>query len=285
VLNYLLIFGSAGFPEMGIRGAAIATVISSAFATGLYVVLMLRKPMAGKYATRRIRLEWSLFVRLLRFGVPSGVQFIVDIGGFTVFLMLVGRIGIAELAATNIAFNINSLAFMPMLGLGVAVRVLVGQYIGHDRPDAAARSTWSGFRLSMLYMGSIAVLYVTIPGVFAGLFAPRADPASFEGVRSITVTLLRFVALYSLIDTLNIVFASAIKGAGDTRFAMVYLLIMSGGVLIVPCIVLIGVMGLSVYVAWWILTGYIIVLGVGFMARFLGGKWKSMRVIEEGHQK
>ena len=198
-LNYLLIFGVGRFPEMGIRGAAVATVASQAFAFGLYLTLILRRSVAVQYCTRRFRLDVSLFRRLLRFGVPSGIQYLVDFGGFTVFLMVVGRIGTPELAATNIAFNINSLAFMPMLGLGMAVNVLVGQYIGDKRPGVATTTTWNGFRMSMLYMGSIAVLYVTIPGVFAGLFAPRNDRASFEAIRSTTVVLLRFVALYSLL--------------------------------------------------------------------------------------
>ena len=99
------------------------------------------------------------------------------------------------------------------------------------------------------------------------------------------MVLLRFVALYSLFDTLNIVFSAALRGAGDTRFVMIYLLIMSSCILTIPSILLVGVFHFSVYVAWLIVSAYVILLGFGFLARFLQGRWQSMRVISQsGHE-
>ena len=91
-------------------------------------MLFLRKRYRSKFATLRgWRPDGPLLRRLLRYGVPNGVNFMLDIMAFTLFLLIVGRLGAVELAATNLAFNINSLAFMPLIGCGIAVSTMVGQ--------------------------------------------------------------------------------------------------------------------------------------------------------------
>ncbi|MCE5252570.1 MATE family efflux transporter [bacterium] len=281
VLDYLLIFGKFGFPEMGIRGAAYATVASACVSFSIYMVLIARRRYAEAFHTMRgWRPELELFRRLIRFGLPNGIQFFLDVAGFTTFLLLIGRLGTDSLAATNIAFNINAIAFMPMIGLGMAINVLVGQNLGKDRPDLAERSVWSGFHLTFVYMTSIAALYVFAPGLFILPFASQADPVRFAAISGMTVVLLRFVALYSLFDSLTIMFASAIKGAGDTRFVMYMIVILSLFLMVIPSYIALEVFHASLYVGWTIVTLYVIILGVSFLVRFLGGRWKSMRVIE-----
>jgi MATE family multidrug resistance protein len=280
LLNYVMIFGKMGFPRMGIAGAAVATVISTGFGFIVFLILILRTPNREAYNTGRgWVLDKELFSRLLRFGLPSGVHFFIEIFGFNAFILLIGRLGTVELAATNIAININSLAFMPMIGLGMAVSVLVGQYLGENNEDLAERSVYSGFLMSILYMCVLVLLYVFIPNVFVGIFSTKSDPLVFNQIREITVILLRFVAIYCIFDTMNIIFASAIKGAGDTRFVMVMILVLSMGILVLPSYLSLVVFERGIYLAWVFVTAYIVILGFGFLFRFLGGKWKSMRVI------
>jgi MATE family multidrug resistance protein len=275
-----MIFGKMGFTPLGIAGAGIATVISTGFGFVLFLLLILRAPNREAYNTGRgWKYDKELFARLLRFGFPSGVHFFIEIFGFTAFILLIGRLGTVELAATNIAININSLAFMPMIGLGMAVSVLVGQYLGENREDLAERSVYSGFLLSILYMGVLVLLYVFIPDVFVSIFSTKSDPLVFNQIREITVILLRFVAIYCIFDTMNIIFASAVKGAGDTRYVMVMILVLSMGILIIPSYLSLVVFKRGIYLAWVFATVYIVILGFGFLLRFLGGKWKSMRVI------
>ena len=266
---------------MGIGGAAIATVISGGQLPGV------RRPAVPPGYQRRYRtlsgwrLDRELFGRLMRFGLPSGVQFFIDVVGFTVFLLLVGRLGTVSLAATNIAFNINTLAFMPMIGFGIAVSTLVGQYLGGGKPELAERVTWSGFHLTFAYMALIAALYVLVPWIFILPFASGANASEFREIAEVTVILLRFVAIYSLFDTCNIIFASALKGAGDTRFVMVMIVVMSLTVLVLPTYAVVSLGGMGIFVCWGIATVYVCLLGIAFYARFRGGKWKSMTVIEE----
>jgi MATE family multidrug resistance protein len=282
VLDYALIFGHWGFPELGIVGAAIATVAAGIFSLLVFFALLFAGGNDRIYHTKRSwRLEKDLFVRLLRFGFPSGVQFFLEIGAFTGFVLVVGRLGTASLAATNIAFNINTLAFMPMIGCGIAISVLVGQYLGSDNPDIAQSAVYSAFHLTFFYMASIAAAYVLLPDLFVVPFAHKADPERFVEIYGYSVVLLRFVAIYCLFDTMNIIFCSAIKGAGDTRYVMFMTVILSIFVLIIPVYLAVEVLGAGLMVAWVFATAYVISLGVAFYLRFLGGKWRSMRVIEQ----
>jgi MATE family multidrug resistance protein len=159
--------------------------------------------------------------------------------------------------------------------------VLVGQHLGNNRPDLAERGVYSGFHITFLYMTSIAALYVLIPNLFLWPYASQADPESFASIRALTIVLLRFVAVYSVFDSLSLIFASAIKGAGDTWYVMFMMLALSLTVLIIPSYVALVWLGAGIYVGWGIASTYIITLGLSFLLRFLGGKWKSMRVIEE----
>lgn len=281
ILDYVLVFGLWGFPEMGIRGAGIATVLAGVFSLLVYIPLVCRPLYDGKYHTLKgWRFEKALFMRLLRFGFPSGVQFFLDMSGFTAFILLIGHLGTVSLAATNIAFNISTLSFMPMIGSSIAISVLVGQYLGKNQPEMATRSVYSGFHLTFGYMFVIALAYLFIPELFVLPFAAGADPVGFAEIYRLTVLLLKFVAVYSVFDTMNLVFASAIKGAGDTRYVMFAIIITSALVLVTPTYLGVMVMGWGVMVSWINVSAYVIVLSIIFLLRFLGGKWKSMRVIE-----
>jgi len=176
------------------------------------------------------------------------------------------------------------LAFMPMMGFGMAVMILVGQYQGKKLPDLAEKSVFSGLHLTYIYMAGIAIAYVIVPEFFLWPFSVKADPASFHEIKETSMILLRFIAVYSLFDTMNIIFASGIKGAGDTRFVMLMTFFLSMFGLAIPTYIVLNVFHLNLYAAWTVITVYIIMLSFAFLARFLSGKWKAMRVIEETPQ-
>jgi MATE family multidrug resistance protein len=282
VLDYAMIFGNWGFPEMGIKGAGYATVIAGAFSFLAFFMLLSTGANNKKYNVfGGWRPNLDLFLRLLRFGFPSGIQFFIEMAGFAGFVLLVGRLGTASLAATNIAFNINTLAFMPMMGCGMAISILVGQYIGAGRPDMAQKSAYSGFHMTMIYMLTIAAAYVLLPDIFVAPFAAKSDPQGFKEIYRFSVILLRFVALYSIFDTMNIIFCSAIKGAGDTRFVMYITVLLSFFGFLVPTYLAIAVFNSGLMVCWVLATIYVSSLGVAFYLRFLNGRWKTMTVIEQ----
>lgn len=280
-LDYIWIFGYLGFPEWGIAGAAWSTVLAQWVALGVWLALFLQKEHRVEFATWPARLfDGELFRRLLRFGAPQGLQFAAEIGGFSLFLTTVGQLGSLELAATGLALNVNMLAFMPALGIAIAAETLVGQRLGENNPDLAARSTWSAFFLAVLYTLVVGIVYF-----FGGewlLFlhgSHQTSPETWEALRDMTVELLKFVAIYCLFDTANIVFSFAIKGAGDTRFVLKTTFIMSG-LPVVAAWIGIHYFNLGIRWCWLVLTGWILALGVIYLARFLSGQWRHMRVIE-----
>lgn len=246
----------------------------------LFYWLWMRRPAYRVYHWGDAR-QWdrALFVRLLRYGGPNGLQMVVEIAGLTVFLLLVGRLGPDAMAATTLAFNVNGVAFVPMIGMGVAVTTIVGHQLGRDRPHLAARATWTALWMAVAYMGSLAVLYVATPHLFLLGYAAGLAPEQFDELRRLTVVLLRFVAAYCLFDALNLMFVSAIKGAGDTRFVLLTNLILAPGSVIAAWIGIVH-MGWGLLWCWCVLTGWCVALGVTYLGRFLQGRWRTMRVIE-----
>lgn len=285
VLDMLLIFGSRlipglglEVPEMGMRGAAIATVTANVVSVAIYAFLMSRERNYPLWRERRFDPE--LFFRIIRYGLPNGLQFLMDIAAFTLFIFLVGRLGKVELAATNLTFNLNLLAFIPMLGLGTAVMTLVGRRIGEGRPRLAIRTTWTAFGWSAGYMSLFVFAYLFIPRTIIHPFTLGEDNGDFSEIAAQATVLLRFLAAFSFFDAMAVVFGSAIRGAGDTRFSLVYTTITCWGLMVLPAWVAWYWFGGSLIVSWWGCTTYVVVLGFGFLARFQRGRWQSMRVIE-----
>jgi multidrug resistance protein, MATE family len=281
ILDYLLIFGHGGFPAMGIAGAGWASVTAGSLQFAAYALIVFGRRYRLPYRMLSWRPDWKALAALLKFGLPSGMQFFIDMAGFTGFILLVGKLGRNELAASNLAFNVNTIAFMPMIGIGITVSVLVGQALGRNDPKLARASVRSAFTLTAVYMVVVAALFLFIPRLFLLPFAAASDPKEFAAIADLAVILLRFVALYTLFDAGNIIFSSAIKGAGDTRFVMWMILCLSLGILVIPSFVAITWFSAGVYACWGLATAYVICLAIAFFLRYRQGKWERMRVIEQ----
>jgi MATE family multidrug resistance protein len=278
-LDYVWIFGKFGFPALGIEGAGWATVAAYWFEVAVYLALMFRKEVATTYRlweTRR--LEGWLMRRLIVYGAPAGLQFLIEGGAFTLIIMKMREAGDEAMAASTLAFSLNAMAFVPIVGLGIAVSTLVGQQLTGGRPELAERATWTAIGLALMYTLVFGVVYVLTPDLLLAAYALGGDPAEFAHLREITIVLLRFVAAYCLFDALQIIFLGAIKGAGDTWFVFGNAIVVS--VLAVTIGWIGGELGGGLYWWWGLLTGWIWLLGVIYLLRFLQGRWRTMRVIE-----
>jgi MATE family multidrug resistance protein len=211
--------------------------------------------------------------------VPNGIGVALDALAFTVFLAMIGRLGEVELAATSITGTLNLLALLPMMGVGQAVEVLVGQRLGEDRPDEAARSAWTGAIVSFGFTLLVAVAYVLIPETLTIPFRSRTDVTRWAEVREVVPVLLRFVAVYCLFDSLNMVFSFALRGAGDTRFVTAVATALAWPIMVLPTWAS-WYYGWGLYWAWGFASAFVILLALAFLLRFMQGKWRTMRVIE-----
>jgi MATE family multidrug resistance protein len=279
-LDYVLIFGRFGIPEMGMAGAAWATVASQWFSVAAFWLLMHWTENRDAYGLDSgNRFDGELFRRLLKFGAPGGLPMLIEAAAFSLLTLFVSQISKVAAASTSLAFNVNAIAFIPVLGISIAVSTLVGQKLGEERDDLAARATWTSLLLALAYTGFFGILYIAVPDLFLLAHGRFADPAQFAAVRETTVVLLRFVAAYCLFDAVQIVFVGALKGAGDTRF-----ILLATSTISAICVT-VGRCGQvwldwGLYGWWWVLTAWLSTLSLVYLARFLGGKWRLMRVIE-----
>jgi MATE family multidrug resistance protein len=282
-LDYCLINGIGPFPELGIVGAAIATVIAYIGIVVILSVLIFSPSNRSTFYTWKNKgFDKALFGRLMKYGLPSGIQFFLEIFGFTFFIHMLGRLGDLELAASNIVLSIESISFMPMVGFHIGNATLVGQAIGGGRPEEGVYATISALHITFIYMAFIASVFVFAPEPLLYLFQSNHHTAAeYDEIMKLGVVLMRFVALFCFFDALNLIFSGAIKGAGDTRFIMWTIAALSLGVMIIPIYVIVEILHAGIYAAWTLLMFYIWTLGLAFMLRYRQGKWKKMRVIED----
>jgi multidrug resistance protein, MATE family len=283
-LALVLIFGRLGFPEMGIEGAGWATVAGSYASALLALALMLRKKFRAQFNTAAgWKPERELFGRLMKYGGPAGMQVFLDVLVFNAFTQLVGRLGDAALGATTLTVRLNMIAFLPMMGLGQAICILVGQRLGENRPDLAEKSAYTGLKWSFGYMCLVALAYVSIPSVLISPFKPDKpeELEKFAEIAKFVPGLLLCVAVFSLTDAVNLSFAFALRGAGDTKFVTMLTFALAWPLMVIPTALVVWLGG-SVYWCWVFVTLHIIGMSVCFWFRFRSGKWKSMRVIEPG---
>ena len=282
-LDYALINGVWLFPELGIAGAALATVFSWTSAAVLLGLFVFTRENDRIFKVRQNRkFDRDLFRRLLRYGVPSSLQFSLDVFAFLFFVLIVGRIGKVELAVTNIAIALDSISFRPLVGFALGTSTLVGQALGRNRPEEAAAAVRATLVIVASYICVLVLLYVFLPEPLLALFRPRdISPADFAAIQRMGVVVLRFVAAYLLLDGLYMISTAVLKGAGDTRFIMWSIGIISFFGMILPIYIGVEVFGLGLYYAWGCTVLFLCQLAVLTFWRYSQGKWKTMRVIEE----
>ncbi len=281
-LDYGLIFGHWGLPELGIKGAAIATVaawVIEVICLFLLIFTVKNNHLFGVFS--EYRFDRGLFARLMRFGIPGSLQFTLDILAFTLFILIIGRIGKLELAATNIVISINSLAFMPSMGVSQGIGVLVGQALGRKDPKQANRYVWNAIHLLTVYIICIDLLFIFAPEfVLAPFISAEQSSADQEIVLELCKQLLYIISAYLLFDALYMVFSGALRGAGDTRFMMKAIGLISLFCFVLPVFIGVQFLKISAVAAWlWVIL-FIFLLFCISGWRYRSGIWKKMLVIE-----
>ncbi len=287
-LDYVLINGlrmgdTVLVPEMGIAGAAYATVFGGMLIAVILSILVFRKKNEQCFALRSDwRLRPRLFGRFFKFGLPSGLQFCLDILAVACFAFMVGRLGEYELAATNIVFSLHTVIFLPMVGMHVGVSVLTGQAIGRERPQEARLVARSALELTLLYVVVIGIFFMIFPDHLVLLFKTKDWTVDqFAPILSMGIVLLRFLVFFTLFDALTMIYAGVLKGAGDIFYVMRVIGVCAICVLALPSWIGVSFLGFGVYAAWTVLTVYACSLGLWFYWRFRQGGWMDKSVIRE----
>ena len=278
VLDYVMIFGKLGFPEMGIVGAAWATVLGTASMTVVFGTLIFASKTGKAFKVSRLAGFYKpVFARLLRFGVPNGFGFLMDIMSFTLFTFMIGNIDTISLQASNVVMSMQPVVFTVILGLGVGIQILVSKYQGLKRSDLAVKVVKNACKIGYAYAGLVGVSFFCFSPFFVGLFIPATSPDAAE-IAAKTYPLMKLVSIFVLFDATYLIFGEAIRGAGDTKYYM-YVMLFCAWVLLIPGTwFIVYKMHGSVVQVWSWLTFYAALTAVFMLWRFLAGKWKKISV-------
>jgi len=276
VLDIALVFGYWGFPEMGVAGAALASVIGMFSTVVMYLWVYLNHHNNARYNTRQF--TWVTLEEIRRFlktSSPIGASWAFENLAWNIMTIFIGTMGAVTLAGHTIVWQLISFSFMPTVALSVAASTLVGQYLGAGRADLARKSARVSILWGLLLMGSIGVFFALGRDGIIGWF--NDDPA----VMNIGGWLLLIAAAFQLFDALGITIDGILRGAGDTRFPFMARAF-AGLVFFIPLIFILGgPVGWGVYGAWSAGLVFVVVLGVVMLWRYRKGTWLQYSVLKD----
>jgi MATE family multidrug resistance protein len=211
LLNYFLIFGKIGFPAMGLLGAGIATLISRIIMAALMFLFV--------YYHKRFAIYWENFEkygisthimkRILSIGLPSGFQFIFEVGAFSFAAVMVGWIGTTALAAHQIAISLASITYMMATGIATATTIRTGNQLGRNDAEMLRKVGWTGFLLGAVFMGISALVMISFNHRLPYLYIDDLE------VISVAAELILIAAVFQISDGLQVVGLGALRGMSD----------------------------------------------------------------------
>ncbi|MCK0170731.1 MATE family efflux transporter [Aliiroseovarius sp. S1123] len=220
VINYALIFGNWGAPELGVRGAAIASVtIQIAAGIVLWVYAARLNPEQALFQ-RLWKPDWEALIDLLKLGIPIGMTTLAEVGMFSASTIVVGLIGTLELAAHGIALQITALFFMVHLGLSMTATVRAGRALGRKDELGLRRGALAVTLASVLFGGLTVILFLVFPAPLIQLFLDPAEVLRTEIV-VLGTSLLVVAALFQFADGAQAIAMGLLRGVQDTRVPMI----------------------------------------------------------------
>ncbi|MGH7664887.1 MAG: MATE family efflux transporter [Gemmatimonadaceae bacterium] len=215
ILNWMLVYGKLGAPELGAVGTGWASSISRGLVAAGLLLLAWRELRPYLIPLRRDALLFAPFLRMLRLGAPIGLQFQLEYGAFATVAIMMGWLGPVPMAAHQIAINLASLTFMVPVGVAAAAAVLVGQSVGRRDMPAARRFGMAALLIGAGFMSVSAVVFLAAPGLLARLYS--VDPL----IIALAVTLIPIAGVFQVFDGLQAVAGGVLRGVGDTRSPLV----------------------------------------------------------------
>jgi multidrug resistance protein, MATE family len=271
-LAWMLVLGKLGCPALGMLGAALATLAAQGFTAIALFVLFVR---SGGWSAAARRIDATALGHFLSLAVPQGAKVAVEILAWTAFLFYIGRLGVVPLAASSIAFRINGLAFFPLLGLGQATGILIGQARGAGKDEEVPAIAWQSLLLGEGWMLIFVALFLTIPGTLFTLFTGTdTSPINVMGAG-----LLGYIAVYSIFDAANVILGCSLAATGDTSWNLRLFLISTA--IFLACMHLLDRLAPSLSHSWLLATLFVLATAIAWVLRFQGGKWKECQVLEE----
>ncbi|MEO7734548.1 MAG: MATE family efflux transporter [Kofleriaceae bacterium] len=276
ILNWILIDGHLGAPAMGVSGAALASTIASFLGFGILAVAFWRR-WGNAPAARAHQLSLRELGRVLRFGLPNGLNWFLEFTAFQLFVNgVLASLGDQTVAAINVVIAINALSFMPAFGLASAGAILAGQAIGRGARDDVWPQVKITLLCTMIWMGAISLLYLAFPGRLLALFG--SDHAG--DLVAIGSTMLMLSAAWQLTDAINMTLSETLRAAGDTTWTAAARILLSWAVFTPAAFLVVTRLHGGPVGAMLCLIGYLGLLSIALGWRFRSGAWKHIELIE-----
>lgn len=294
--------GALDIEPLGIAGAALGTVMANIVEFVLPMAVFLGPGMARQLGTRHAwRPNLACVKDLGRVGWPAGMMFLNEMVCWAMLMIWLipwgGRAradatGLAEEGVRQAGLVANTagwitlqwmhLAFMPTVGISIATQAMVGKALGAGRPDIAAARTWLSAKVGVAYMGLCAVAFVAFRHPLIGVFVnPETDEPSRARLLELGGWMLIGAGVFQVFDAVAIITSAALRGAGDTVWPGVATVVLSWTLIIGLGAGLVVVLpGLGAVGPWIGASFYISVLGVALLARFIGGRWKTLSLVK-----
>ncbi len=278
-LGFLLIFGldlpalGVRIPAGGVAGAAWAVSISRTFG-GVLSVLWIRRG-EGPLKTPLIagfRLNLSLLGRIGRVGLPAMMEQVIMQGGFLMIQVVLAGQGTTSMAVMQIGNSVNSIAFIPTWGFGLAAMTLIGQTLGEGRPEVAKKAGNEANKMAVVISTSLSVILFIFAPFLVGIYT--TDPE----VLSVGIVAIRIFCASQPFLSVVVVLSGALRGAGDIRYVMLTSLVGIWGMRFLLTIAFHRFLGLGALSVWVAYTVDFLVRSTMYMVRFSKGKWMTIRV-------
>ena len=260
------------FPALGVKGAAIATLIASIWMSVHYSAYLFSKQIKKRFDVFSLSVDQAMMNRQLRLAAPQGFQEMFIAVGWSMFYKIVGMIGLIELATTELLFTIMHASFMPALGVGQACSTLVSKYMGENKIEKSETSIKESIRLAEYIMGVMGLSFILFPKYYLFIFTD--DPEIIQ----LGVFGLQMIGAVQFLDAIGFVLWFALSGAGNTLFPAVVESCLTWGVIVLGSYVF-GVILNMGFKAPWILFPIYMGLFAGIMVwKIRKGDWKNIKV-------
>ena len=269
-LNWVLIFGNLGAPELGVFGAGLATTISLYIGTLLYFFFAMRHA-ADKGFLHGVPSRSTLWQQFT-LSLPSSLQQLFFSAGLVTLVWIVGRIGTAEVAATNILMTFHITAILPAFGVALAAATLVGNALGRGDAEDAAAWGWNAASLTFIYGILLSLLLIPLAKPILGVFLTNPDTLQLA-----YLPMVLWAAMISF-DTAGMVLMNAMIGAGDTRRAM-WISLLWQWLLFLPLAYIVGpALGYGLIGVWVVNGVYRSGQAINCATQWGGGKWAHIKI-------
>jgi putative MATE family efflux protein len=278
VLSAGLSRGLWGFPEMGFRGIALGTVVAYTVGGIIVTIALFRGGWNGQCPLRlhlhRLRPHWLTIKRVLRIGLPSGLENLLTFAAQFTILYLINYLDKTNLmgSAHVVTIRVESLSYMASLAIATAAATLVGQSLGRKDPDRARRAAYIAFAMAAVVMAFWGVVFVCFGRRLAGVLIARPDAAALAG-RCLFITAFAQIGFAAVL-----VFGGALRGAGDTLVVMIINLASTIGVRLAAVLIVTLAFGLGLDAIWIVLSCELTIRGLLVYLRFRQGGWRHVKV-------